>query len=382
MNILFVSHSFAPPEDPLANVGGMQRVAMDLFAELSSRPDLHVVPWLLRTTWAATGRKTPGFIARGLWRIPQLVRDHRIDVVLFSSMVTATMSLVLGRTLPSHVRLVAITHGLDVTTSFAPWQRWIVPRTFDCLDLVCPVSQATAAACQQRGMDPAFIEVVPNGIDADRVLPSNDRPALRQRLNMPPVGDRLVLLSVGRQVRRKGFEWFIRHVMPQLPEQVDYWLVGEGPENASIRAAASLMSAERVRLLGKVDGELLHDLYAAADLFVMPNIVVPGDMEGFGIVMLEAGLAGLPVVASNLEGILDVVVDGDNGWLLPTEDVRAFVERISLLAADRAQLSNARELSRQSVLRRFTWAAVADQMVTALRRCSESPPRRRTNPPG
>src|SRR5690625_7613993 len=69
-------------------------------------------------------------------------------------------------------------------------------------------------------------------------------------------------------------------------------------------------------MLGRLSEVDLSRLYRGADLFVMPNIPVEGDMEGFGVVMLEAGLSGLPVVASSLEGILDVVEEGNNGHLI------------------------------------------------------------------
>jgi glycosyltransferase involved in cell wall biosynthesis len=74
------------------------------------------------------------------------------------------------------------------------------------------------------------------------------------------------------------------------------------------------------------------------DLFVQPNIPVPGDMEGFGLVTIEAAMRGTPVVAADLEGIKDAVVDGHTGILLAPQDGQAWVDRLSLLVADRRAL--------------------------------------------
>lgn len=369
MKILFVSHSFAPEGDPLSNVGGMQRVAMDLHAELQKRPDVELTSLVLRTTWAATGWRTPGFLARALREIPRIVAQHDIEVVIFSSMVTATLALRLRRVLPRRVKLVAITHGLDVTTTFAPYQRWIVPAAFRRLDAVLPVSRATAAACQARGARKDQVFVVPNGIDESRIPYGTPRLQARAALPQPaPAAERQLLVSVGRQVRRKGFAWFIRHVMPRLPVTTDYWLAGDGPEREDIEAAiAETGLQQRVRLLGKVDTDVLHALYAAGDLYVMPNVVVPGDMEGFGIVMLEAGLAGLPTVASSLEGILDVIEEGRNGMLVPAESPDAFAGAIARMLQNPESLTAARDRARNYVLQTFTWPAVADRLVTTLR---------------
>ncbi len=210
--------------------------------------------------------------------------------------------------------------------------------------------------------------MVPNGIDADRI--PFGTPMLEARASLPeppPSPDRRLLVSVGRQVRRKGFAWFIRNVMPRLPETTDYWLAGDGPERQDIEAAiAETGMQNRVRLLGKVDTATLHSLYAAADLYVMPNVVVPGDMEGFGIVMLEAGLAGLPTVASSLEGILDVIEEGRNGMLVPPESPDAFAGAVCRMLQSEESLQAARQRARNYVLQTFTWPAVTQKLVTTL----------------
>lgn len=370
--LLFVSHSFPPPHRPLANLGGMQRVATELYAALGRLPDVDLGGELLHTSWRWTHARMPIFLPR-VWR--RLVREAKrghIDAILFSSMVTATMAVPARRALrEAGIRTAAIAHGLDVTTPFGPYQRQIVPAVFDAVDLLLPVSRATGEACLQRGLDPQKLRVVPNGIDVTRFDAPPDRPAARRELlaafgaSLPD--EALLLCSVGRHVPRKGFAWFASEVMPRLPQTVHWWLAGEGPETEAVRTAIARHGLEsRIRLLGRVSDEDLGRLYRGADLFVMPNRPVAGDLEGFGVVMLEAGLAGLPTVGAGIEGIRDVVTEGVNGHLLPSGNVDAFTRVLERYLHDRAALADLSASTAAHVPATFSWEAVARQYVEVL----------------
>jgi phosphatidylinositol alpha-1,6-mannosyltransferase len=145
-------------------------------------------------------------------------------------------------------------------------------------------------------------------------------------------------------------------------------LAGDGPERENIEAAivrAGLQSS--VSCLGRISEAELIELYRRGQLFIMPNIVVPGDMEGFGIVMLEAGACGLPTLAADLEGIRDVIEEGVNGWFAPTEDANAFAEKIQSLLENPDELHAASERTADYVTKTFTWDSTAERYLTALR---------------
>lgn len=375
LRLLFVSHSFPPANDPLSNVGGMQRVALELFRAFADRTDVSVDELVLRTSWKQTPLRTPPFMLRALAEIPFRVRRDGIQVVVFSSMVTAGLAPLLRQLLPSSVKLAAIVHGLDVTTDVRLYQNIVVPRVFAALDLVMPVSRATAEACLDRGLAAHRVCVVPNGIDLARFQAPPDRLMTRNALVVRACGnadalpsDAMLLVSVGRQVRRKGFVWFVSEVMPKLPANIHYWLAGDGPERAAIQQAIDAHGlAGRVRLLGMADDDLLRLLYQGGDVFVMPNVVVPGDMEGFGVVMLEAGLSGLPIVASRLEGIQDVVVEGQNGHYVESRDAAGFEQVICRLASDAAQRVALSERTATYTRTRFGWSGVSGRYVDVLK---------------
>ena len=374
MRILYVSHSFPLPEEPLSNVGGMQRVAVELYRALRADPEVELSELLLETSWASTGRRTPLFLASLLARIPAIVRDKRIDAVLFSSMVTAAVTPLLHRRIRAAGAVTAaIPVGRDVTLP-NPVYQLLVPRILRSLDFVLPISRATAEACLARGSRPERTHVVPCGVDFQRLEQLGATESRRARLrkllsaqghNIPD--EAMLLLSVGRHQERKGFHWFNEEVVPKLRSDTIYLLAGVGPMTGSIgEIVAKRGLQQRVLLLGKVTEEELVTLYGGADLFIMPNIPVAGDIEGFGVVMLEAGAAGLPVVAADLEGIRDVVTSGENGTLVPPRDIAAFVSAIDAYRQP-GVLRHASGRAAEFVQANFGWPAIARSYLQILR---------------
>lgn len=374
VRVLFVSHTFPPADRPLASVGGMQRVAADLREALLQHPEVTVRSRVLRSSWRWIYLRAPPYLARAYGHIERLARNGEIDVVLFSSVIPAVLlSLPLRRTLRAcGVGAVAVAHGDDVTFPLGPYQRRL-RRVFDELDAVVSVSRATGAACAERGLDPGKLHVIPNGIPEDRFPEADPEAASRgDRLAALDASarrlddDAFLLCSVGRQVPRKGFAWFVDQVMPTLPDRVHYWLAGSGPQTGEIRAAGRRRGLDdRLRLLGPVPDEHLGLLYRNSDLFIMPNIAVPGTMEGFGVVMLEAGLCGLPTIASRLEGIPDVISESENGHLVPSGCADGFRRAIMRYVEDRSILEPVRSRAVEHT-RRFRWPVVADRYVRLI----------------
>ncbi len=379
LRVLFVSHSFPPTGRPMANWGGMQRVATELAAALEAHPQAEVIPVVLRTSWAMTHVRVAPFIAGLVARIPRQVHTHRIDVVLFASMVTAGAAVALRPKLRRlGVPTAGITHGLDMTYALWGYQWWI-PRVLNALDLVLPGSRAVRDACLERGAQPDRLQVVPNGVRAEWFAADTVSEAERatSRARLDPQGvlpERAFLLcSVGRHIERKGVAWFVREVMPRLPDDVHYWSAGNGPATRQIEREITATGLQhRVRLLGALSDDALEMLYRSADLMVMPNIPVRGEVEGFGVVILEAGMCGLPTLAADLEGIRDVVEEGENGFLAPPGDADRFAQRITDGLNDPAMLRDARDRAAGYTRSRFAWPVVADRYVEVLRTLAES----------
>lgn len=364
--ILFVSHSFAPVDEPLANVGGMQRVAMELADAFAARDDVRLELFVLRAPWKRIGLHAPVFLAGLPARLLRSAR--RGDVVLFSSVTTALGGLPVFRALRRRgVRIAAIAHGLDVTEPNAAYQL-AVKAVLRGLDVVLPVSRSTAKFCAERGA--THVVVVPNGVDLSRFERlADERSAGPAEAPRPGIqADDFVLLGVGRQVRRKGFGWFVENVLPRLPSRFRLVLVGDGPERAAIEQAARERGvSSRLLLTGLAPESELLEWFRRADAMIMPNVEIPGDVEGFGIVLLEAAASSVPAVAARLEGITDVVVDGETGVLVPSGDASAWTDTLLRLSEEPSRLRALGAAARERAIARSGWAGVASRYLDALR---------------
>jgi glycosyltransferase involved in cell wall biosynthesis len=162
--------------------------------------------------------------------------------------------------------------------------------------------------------------------------------------------------------------WFVSEVMSGLPDNVVYVVAGSGSDEGAIRSAVADLgpTGKRVLMLGRVDAELRDALFAGSDLFIMPNVVVPGDMEGFGLVAIEAAAAGALVVASELEGIRDAVIDDETGVLVPPGDASSFVDRITALVNNSSDRTRLAEQYTQAARALFTIDRMRDDLVAAL----------------
>lgn len=343
----------------------MQRVSMQLIDALSARSDVVLEPVVLHATWKGIGLQTFRFLMRQLVSLPKKVREFDADVVLFSSMVTAALAPLLRSRI--NVPMVAINHGRDVTLPVAPYQ-WYLPTVFRKLDCAVSVSAATSQECQKRGLAASKAVVLPNGFPVDQMAASMGKDEARAKVGQAArtqMGGK-VMLSVGRQVKRKGHRWFLREVLPLIKTPATWLVVGDGPEHAELAAEVAKGTGEhRVVLLGRVPDDMLEAAYLASDLFVMPNIPVEGDMEGFGVVMLEANAKGLPVVASNLEGIADVVDEEVSGHLVDPLRPNTFAERVDEVLSGESEFDE--RALKQYVSSRFGWDSIAARYVELLR---------------
>lgn len=367
MRVLYISHTHPAENNLLANAGGMQRVSYQLIKALKKRSDVSLQTETIHAGFRGNiNLQTALFLAKMLFRLEKKARYFNADVILFSSMVTASLAPFLRKKLD--LPLVTINHGQDVTKPVTVYQKFI-PKVFESLDGVISVSRATRRQCIERGMDPEKGVALPNGIDIESFTfpgKKKSRSILEQKVGIP-LNQHKMLLTVGRFVERKGHRWFIKEVLPNLRSDVVYVTVGSGPELANVKEeAAKSFAADKIFILGRQSDIALKQAYAAADLFIMPNVSVKGDMEGFGIVMLEANLAETPVIASDLEGIKDVISNGVNGFKIPPLDAQRFAEKTDETLTGDLNLLSAR--SCKHARERFNWTHVANLYVEFLKK--------------
>lgn len=291
-----------------------------------------------------------------------LVRLRRGDVVVLGDGVLAPLGWLLQ--VLRRIPVIGIVHGLDVTFARPLYQRWWVRRFLPALAGVVAVSDATREEAIARGVPAGLLHVIPNGVDTQHLRLTPCRPVAD--LLPAEAQGKTLLLTVGRLVKRKGVAWFVEHVAPKLPEAMVYVVAGDGPERERVTALVETLGlAGRVLLLGRVDEPQKLTLLRSAALFIQPNIVVPGDVEGFGISVIEASACGTPVLAADLQGLRDSVMNEVTGWRLPAGDAVAWQDYLASWTPanfDRSQVAAATEAA-------FAWESVAaryQQVIAAV----------------
>lgn len=298
-------------------------------------------------------------------RIVRLVIGRRVDLVVTGDAVMWTIAWPLLRLL--RVPAATMVLGLDMTYGNRVYQA-VVPRALRRAEVVIAISEATAAVARDLGISPTRVHVVRLGVDAPAVTPEQ-RGEARAALNakLATTEDQVLLLVLGRLVPRKGTVWFLRNVLPQLPQRVVCVVAGDGRDAERVHhVVAELGLDERVRLLGQVDETERELLLRGADLFVQPNIPVPGDIEGFGLVTIEAAMRGLPVVAADLEGLAEAVVDGVTGTLLPAGDAESWVEELTRMVADLDRLAERAVAFQEAARERYSERIMGDELLRVL----------------
>ena len=338
----------------------MQTLAAGVWRAVSSAsPDARLI------AYGGENRGLAAWLPVAVVRTMRLIARREVDLVLCGD---AAMYAVLVPFLRAfRVHHAAMVMGLDLTYGNPVYQAVVHPLLRRAPRVIA-ISEATAAAARALGIPADRVTVVRLGVQAPGAGPER-RVARRQvGATIGVDDDAVILLTLGRLVRRKGARWFVEEVLPRLPEHVVYVLAGDGEELEPVRQAAAAGGvADRVRLLGQVDDDLRETLMRGADLFVQPNIRVPGDMEGFGLVTVEAAMRGAPVVAAALEGIVDAVLDGETGMLLPPEDADAWVARLGPMVADRRGLEETGARAAAAAQERYSEASMREAFVELLR---------------
>jgi len=351
LRILFVTRKFPP------SVGGMERLSYQLITHLRTRADVRAI------TWGRSQRLLPWFLLRAL--IQGLVQARDVDLLHAGDPLVAPVVWLLGRLY--HLPTVVNVHGLDLTFNFPGYQTFM-PRVLRRFTRVVCISEATYVEALAHGLAPERCRIIHPGADLPDQLPdrSLSRAFIASCLGIP-LNQQQVWLTVGRLVPRKGVVWFCEQVLPLLRDATDfvYLILGDGPEAAHVRALiAKPELVGRVFWFGRVGDAELHQFYAGADAFIMPNIPQPHDREGFGLVAIEAAMHHLPVIAARLEGIQDAVIEGVTGYLLPAKDAQAWADFLRHCLAEPQRLESLRSGAQAAVVERFGWEQIAQHYLT------------------
>ncbi|HIF50026.1 MAG TPA: glycosyltransferase family 1 protein [Thiotrichaceae bacterium] len=347
MKILFISRAYPPV------VGGIEKLNFEISHALTEFADIKVI--------ANTQGKSalPFFLFYSF--IKALFIARKYDVILLGDGVLGLSGWLLK--VLTRKPVVSIIVGLDVTFRNSFYQRLWVKFALKRLDSLFACSNETIHQAVVHGIDEKSCVFIPLGVNLFNATMSQTE--ARNLLNLQ--AEKKYLLTIGRLVKRKGVSWFVREVMNKLDNNVIYLIAGDGSDRLDIeKSIVASGLQDRVILLGSVSDEQKVALLQAADIFVQPNIPIEGDMEGFGLVVLEAGAAGLPIVASKLEGLCDAIKHGENGLLVNPEKSIDYAKVLSALLDDDNLRQDLSTKTKRYIETKCLWSHVAQQYYTEL----------------
>ena len=271
-------------------------------------------------------------------------------------------------------RIVALTHGHEAGWAALPGARSLLRRIGDQVDVVTYLGEYFRVRLA-RALSPQaarrMVRLAP-GVDTAAFRPGAGGAAMRHRLGLT---GRPVVLCVSRMVPRKGQDTLLR-AWPQVRSAARgaaggpvLLLIGDGPYRAKLgRLADRLGVADSVVFTGPVSWEDLPAYYDAGDVFAMPCRTRRHglDVEGLGIVYLEASAAGLPVIGGDSGGAPDAILHGESGYVVPGGDVAAVADRLTGLLADPAAAAAMGEKGMAWVEREWRWELVAARLQRIL----------------
>ncbi|MFF9348681.1 glycosyltransferase family 4 protein [Streptomyces sp. NPDC014734] len=267
-------------------------------------------------------------------------------------------------------RLVATTHGHEAGWAQLPAARQLLRRIGDGTDTITYLGEYTRsriAAALSPGAAHRMVQLPP-GVDEKVFHPDSGGDLVRARLGL---ADRPVVVCVSRLVPRKGQDTLIRAmpaILARVPDTV-LLVVGGGPYAEDLRRLAGETGVgASVRFTGPVPWEELPAHYGAGDVFAMPCRTRRGglDVEGLGIVFLEASATGLPVVAGDSGGAPDAVLDGETGWVVRGGSEEETADRIVTLLNDPELRQRMGERGRAWVEEKWRWDLLAERLRALL----------------
>ncbi|MET7648194.1 glycosyltransferase family 4 protein [Streptomyces sp. NPDC005426] len=302
-------------------------------------------------------------------RAAQLLRAHGCSSVWFGAAAPLGLMAPALRRAGAR-RLVATTHGHEAGWAQLPATRQLLRRIGEGTDTITYLGEYTRSRIAAALTPAAAGRMVqlPPGVDEKTFHPDSGGDRVRARLGLT---DRPVVVCVSRLVPRKGQDTLILAmpaILAEVPDAV-LLIVGGGPYAGELRKlAAETGVRDSVRFTGPVPWDELPAHYGAGDVFAMPCRTRRGglDVEGLGIVYLEASATGLPVVAGDSGGAPDAVLDGDTGWVVRGGSAEESAERIVALLGDAELRQRMGERGRAWVEEKWRWDLLAERLKALL----------------
>ena len=262
-------------------------------------------------------------------------------------------------------------YGLDILAMRkSRFLRYLVKRIYKEAAGGVANSNFTREEMSRLGLPLEKISVIYPGVDQSCFRPGLATAEVEKKYHILP--EKKILLSVSRLVSRKGFDLVIRAlpaILEKFPNTI-YLIGGKGPDEARLRAMVEKSSdpkiQEAVKFIGFVQDADLPRLYNLADIFLMPSRQIREDVEGFGMVFLEANACGCPVIGGRSGGIPEAIIDGETGFLVDPENPEDLAFKVIQLFRDENLGKKMGEAGRRRVKKEFNWEKIVKNFISTL----------------
>ena len=354
--MLFVARRYPP------SVGGIETFCYNLYSGISQKREVDLIALrkssIVHLLW---------FMPLTFVRVFVMLLQKKYDVVYLSDGVTASMAIIF-RPLFKNVTFISTIYGLEMTIK-NPFARTLINAGVNSCHHVTTISENTLDI-MKKYISPSKVSIVYVGIEPPQIEESvivTLRAEFESQYSLD-FSKENVLLNFGRMVPRKGVARFLKEGFTLLDPSVRLILGGSGPDYSAIEATiAELNLNNRVILLNRPSDEIVAMLRASADLFIMPNVHYPNDVEGYGMAQLESMYSGMPVVAFAVDALVESVRSG--GYLIEPDNYQAYSATINdyFKLSEEAQQEKRTE-AQEYVQKEYSWEKTCSDYIALIDR--------------
>lgn len=375
MRLALITQDFIP------KTGGIQTYAMELAKRFQSQCDLfYLIAPKIEGSYESDKylsfkikriQSTEPFLGwKSLPSLPPLLKKNNIDTIFHTQWTTLPVSVYMKKMgiikniyLAAHGRELLFNpfgqHGF-LSGLYTQYQKWLLKQ----VDHFFPVSNYTAQLLKEMGIDEEKTDVVINGTDPSIFYPLEDD--FRSELHLE---HKKILLTITRLVSRKG----VNTVLKALPEiikkhpNIFYLIAGEGEYESDLKQIADNLGLnEFVKFVGRIADDDLIRYYNVCDIFVMPAKTELPDVEGFGLVFLEANACGKPVLGSASGGIPDAILDEETGLLIEEQNPQALAGAVNRLLENPEWTRRLGKNGRKRIVNEANWDQTASTIMNIM----------------
>lgn len=295
------------------------------------------------------------------WQLYQVVNKEASTVLVGNILPLGTAAWLVK--LITGTKYSLIMHGMDFAFAHKTTWKSLLAKIIiiNCEQIICSNSYLAQLVREKYPSLKQRIHVVTPGVPAAILPPAESVKKYKEENGLT---DKYIILSLGRLVKRKGFDMVIK-AMGAISSSITnalYIIAGSGSDEDYLRSLVPADMSDKIRFLGKISDQDKAMLLSSCDVFAMPSRDIAGDFEGFGIVFLEAGLFQKPVIAGRSGGIADAVVDGMTGFLADPDDAGDIADKVIKLHHDPQLSDTMGRAARERALKDFAWPDLAKRI--------------------